>query len=95
MKSASNCLITAESNGIWLIGYRQLAQNLTLYRVFLGESSLPDYLKRFILTTSSSNLETNVAIYDPARIMGYKDADHELIERDKGLMGQSRLEGRV
>jgi hypothetical protein len=56
----------------------------------LGVDSLPKYLLNYI-ENFSPNGESSVAIHDDGNINGYKDADHTLIARTKGLIGQTQL----
>lgn len=60
-------------------------------QALLGSAAFPEYLKRFILRTAFPTIEKAVSIHMPASIMGYGDADHERIERKKGLMGRSQI----
>ncbi len=55
----------------------------------IGTEALPDYLLTYVSRTMPSG-DTSIAIHPPAPIEGYKDADHEKIERRRGLVGKSQ-----
>lgn len=57
----------------------------------LGERCLPAFLISYIESFSPQK-ELSLAIHGTASIEGYGDADKEMIERPKGLIGKSDLE---
>jgi hypothetical protein len=57
-----------------------------------GEKSLPDYLIRYVEQTTAGSEQ--IAIHEPISIAGYKDADQEKIERQRGFIGSTQLQKR-
>lgn len=57
----------------------------------LGGNKLPTYLIAYIRSFSPRN-DKSLAIHQSRDISGYKDADHDRIERAKGFIGRSNLE---
>ena len=57
-----------------------------------GEKSLPDYLIRYVEQTTTGSEQ--IAIHEPISIAGYKDADQDKIERQRGFIGSTQLQKR-
>lgn len=59
----------------------------------LGETALPDYLRRYLERVQPNN-DASVVIHKSSDISGYKDAETDKIniQRSKGFFGKSQLE---
>jgi hypothetical protein len=69
------------------------ADKLDQLSEILGDNAFPQYLKRFIVRTSSK-LDQDVLIHASSSIEGYKDEpglDKAAIERRRGFFGRSQM----
>ena len=66
------------------------AKKLQALQRRVGDKCLPDYLIRYVEQTAPGNEQ--IAIHEPLSIAGYKDADQNKIERQRGFIGKSQLQ---